>query len=49
MDDENVDDNLNANQHPWLLHDALASPGRKHYLPKHLDFSLQRFNPNLKE
>lgn len=46
---KNIEDNPNANQKPWLLHDALAIPGRQHHLPKHPEKRFPRFNPDSKE
>lgn len=49
MGDENIDNNQNDNQQPWLLCDALAIPGRKNCLPNQLEKLLPIFNLDVKE
>lgn len=49
MADENIKNNHNDNQQPWLLRDSLAILGRKHHLPKHWEKLFLRFNLDSKE
>ena len=49
MGDSNNSNNGNANNHLWLLRDALEIPDRHHRLPRHLEKFLPKFNLDSKD